>query len=82
MSVRRLIGMETEYGIHAPQNPRASHVALSIELVNAYAAAVTFTLAVRPGGLDELQAMLAALSQGEISAREAGSAWVEVGSGS
>ncbi|GAA1169801.1 proteasome accessory factor A [Nesterenkonia xinjiangensis] len=41
MSVRRLIGMETEYGIHAPQNPRASHVALSIELVNAYAAAVT-----------------------------------------
>lgn len=41
MSVRRLIGMETEYGIHAPQNPRASHVALSIELINAYAAAVT-----------------------------------------
>ncbi|WP_022872446.1 depupylase/deamidase Dop [Nesterenkonia alba] len=41
MSVRRLIGMETEYGIHAPSNPRASHVALSIELVNAYAAAVT-----------------------------------------
>ncbi|MDS2171699.1 depupylase/deamidase Dop [Nesterenkonia sp. CL21] len=41
MSVRRLIGMETEYGIHAPNNPRASHVALSIELVNAYAAAVT-----------------------------------------
>lgn len=41
MSVRRLIGMETEYGIHAPANPRASHVALSIELVNAYAAAVT-----------------------------------------
>ena len=41
MSVRRLIGMETEYGIHAPQNPRASHVALSIELVNAYAATVT-----------------------------------------
>ena len=41
MSVRRLIGMETEYGIHAPKNPRASHVALSIELVNAYAAAVT-----------------------------------------
>ncbi|MGJ9425195.1 depupylase/deamidase Dop [Nesterenkonia halotolerans] len=41
MSVRRLIGMETEYGIHAPANPRASHVALSIELVNAYAAHVT-----------------------------------------
>ncbi len=43
MTVRRLIGMETEYGIHAPANPRASHVALSIELVNAYAAAVTET---------------------------------------
>ncbi|GAA1148128.1 depupylase/deamidase Dop [Nesterenkonia lutea] len=43
MSVRRLIGMETEYGIHAPANPRASHVALSIELVNAYAAHVTET---------------------------------------
>ena len=41
MSVRRLIGMETEYGIHAPANPRASHVALSIELVNAYAAYAT-----------------------------------------
>lgn len=41
MSIRRLIGMETEYGIHAPANPRASHVALSIELVNAYAAHVT-----------------------------------------
>lgn len=43
MSVRRIIGMETEYGIHAPANPRASHVALSIELVNAYAAHVTET---------------------------------------
>ncbi|MGO1524162.1 MAG: depupylase/deamidase Dop [Nesterenkonia sp.] len=41
MSVRRLIGMETEYGIHAPANPKANHVALSIELVNAYAAHVT-----------------------------------------
>ncbi|GFZ79882.1 depupylase/deamidase Dop [Nesterenkonia alkaliphila] len=41
MSVRRLIGLETEYGIHAPANPRASHVALSIELINAYAAHVT-----------------------------------------
>ena len=41
MTVRRLIGMETEYGIHAPANQRASHVALSIELVNAYAADVT-----------------------------------------
>lgn len=41
MTVRRLIGLETEYGIHAPANPRASHVALSIELVNAYAAHVT-----------------------------------------
>ncbi|GAB3844158.1 depupylase/deamidase Dop [Nesterenkonia populi] len=39
--MRRLIGMETEYGIHAPKNPRASHVALSIELVNAYAAHAT-----------------------------------------
>lgn len=43
MSVRRLIGLETEYGIHAPANPRASHVALSIELVNAYAAHITET---------------------------------------
>ncbi|MBK4141719.1 YigZ family protein [Corynebacterium macginleyi] len=45
-----------------------------------YGRAVTFTVAVRPGGLDELQEMLAALSQGQISAHEAGSAWVEVGS--
>lgn len=41
MSVRRLIGLETEYGIHAPANRQASHVSLSIELVNAYAAHVT-----------------------------------------
>ena len=46
----------------------------------AYAAAVTFTLAVRPGGLDELEATLAAISQGQLEAAEAGSAWVEVGS--
>ena len=46
----------------------------------AYAAAVTFTLAVRPGGLDELEATLAAISQGQLAAAEAGSAWVEVGS--
>lgn len=45
-----------------------------------YGRAVTFTVAVRPGGLDGLQEMLAALSQGQISPREAGSAWVEVGS--
>lgn len=45
-----------------------------------YGRAVTFTVAVRPGGLDGLQEMLAALSQGQINAREAGSAWVEVGS--
>lgn len=43
MSARRLIGMETEYGIHAPSNSRASHVSLSIELVNAYAAHITET---------------------------------------
>lgn len=41
MSARRLIGLETEYGIHAPANPKASHVALSIELINAYAAHIT-----------------------------------------
>jgi len=46
----------------------------------AYAAAVTFTLAVRPGGLNELEATLAAISQGQLEAAESGSAWVEVGS--
>ena len=44
----------------------------------AYAAAVTFTVAVRPGGLEELEATLAAISQGQLAAAEAGSAWVEV----
>lgn len=41
MRAARMIGLETEYGIHAPANPKASHVALSIELVNAYAAHAT-----------------------------------------
>ena len=45
----------------------------------AYGAAVTFTLAIEPGGREDLDATLAALSQGEVESSEAGTAWVELG---
>ena len=45
----------------------------------AYGAAVTFTLAIEPGGREALDATLAALSQGEVESSEAGTAWVELG---
>ncbi|MGM7667324.1 depupylase/deamidase Dop [Microbacterium sp. A93] len=35
------MGLETEYGVHAPANPGAGHSALSVEVVNAYADLVT-----------------------------------------
>ncbi|AXR73543.1 proteasome accessory factor PafA2 [Auritidibacter sp. NML130574] len=35
--VHRVVGLETEYGIHAPTQPGASHAALSFDVVNAYA---------------------------------------------
>ena len=35
--VHRVMGTETEFGIHAPTNPHARHTVLSVELVNAYA---------------------------------------------
>ena len=34
--VHRVVGLETEFGIHAPAHPEASHSVLSLELVNAY----------------------------------------------
>lgn len=43
-----------------------------------YGQAVTYTVAVNPGELDELNSTLAALTQGEVEAQEAGSAWVEL----
>ena len=45
----------------------------------AYGAAVTFTLAIEPGGREALDATLATLSQGEVESSEAGTAWVELG---
>lgn len=39
--VHRVMGTETEFGIHAPANPGAHHSVLSTELVNAYADLVT-----------------------------------------
>lgn len=44
----------------------------------AYGAAVTYTLAINPGELEELNATLAALTQGESVAEEAGTSWVEI----
>ncbi|QCU79387.1 proteasome accessory factor PafA2 [Citricoccus sp. SGAir0253] len=35
------MGMETEYGVHAPDNPGTGHSVLSVEVVNAYADVVT-----------------------------------------
>lgn len=34
--VHRVMGLETEFGIHAPAQPGAGHSTLSIELINAY----------------------------------------------
>ena len=39
--VHRVMGMETEFGVHAPDNPGAGHTVLSTEVVNAYADLVT-----------------------------------------
>lgn len=50
-----------------------------IEIVDtAYGAAVTYTLAINPGELDQLNATLAALTQGQVEAQEAGTSWVEI----
>ncbi|TXH45154.1 MAG: proteasome accessory factor PafA2 [Actinobacteria bacterium] len=40
MSVRRVMGIETEYGITAPRRPGANAVVLSTHIVNAYASAI------------------------------------------
>lgn len=34
--VHRVVGLETEFGIHAPAHPDASHSVMSLELINAY----------------------------------------------
>ena len=39
--VHRVMGLETEFGVHAPANPGAGHAQLSTEVVNAYADLVT-----------------------------------------
>src|SRR5690606_22506828 len=39
--VHRVMGTETEFGVHAPGNPSAQHTVLSTEVVNAYADVVT-----------------------------------------
>ncbi|MDO5668856.1 MAG: YigZ family protein [Corynebacterium sp.] len=42
-----------------------------------YGTAVTYTLAVEPGGREELESTLAALTSGAVLPSEAGTAWVE-----
>ena len=42
-----------------------------------YGAAVTYTLAVEPGGREELESTLAALTAGAVAPVEAGTSWVE-----
>ncbi|MBE7364072.1 hypothetical protein HMPREF2822_01255 [Corynebacterium sp. HMSC062E11] len=44
----------------------------------AYGQAVTFTVSVEPGGEEKLAATLAALTQGGVKPKEAGTAWVEL----
>lgn len=34
--VHRVVGLETEFGIHAPSHANASHTAMSLELINSY----------------------------------------------
>ncbi|WP_432548549.1 depupylase/deamidase Dop [Kineococcus sp. SYSU DK004] len=45
MSVRRVTGIETEYGISVPGDPGANPMLLSAQVVNAYAAPATGSLA-------------------------------------
>lgn len=40
MSVQRVIGLETEYGVLAPAMPRANATMLSAQVINAYAASI------------------------------------------
>ncbi|MGN6600572.1 MAG: proteasome accessory factor PafA2 family protein, partial [Actinomycetes bacterium] len=40
MSVRRVMGIETEYGISVPGNPHANAMLISSQVVNAYTAAL------------------------------------------
>ena len=42
-----------------------------------YGSAVTYTLAVEPGGGGELESTLAALTSGAVAPSEAGTSWVE-----
>jgi uncharacterized YigZ family protein len=42
-----------------------------------YGAAVTYTLAVKPGGRGDLESTLAALTAGAVAPSEAGTAWIE-----
>ena len=44
----------------------------------AYGQAVTFTVSVEPGGEEKLAATLAALTQGGVEPKKAGTAWVEL----
>lgn len=49
-----------------------------IDVVNVeYGSAATYTLAIAPGGLDQLNELLAALTQGEAEAVESGTEWIE-----
>ena len=40
MTVRRVMGIETEYGISVPGHPNANAMLTSSQIVNAYAAAI------------------------------------------
>ncbi len=40
MTVRRVMGIETEYGISVPGHPNANAMLTSSQIVNAYAAAM------------------------------------------
>ena len=44
MTVRRIMGAETEFGILAPGNPKANSTLLSTRAVTAYAALVALSL--------------------------------------
>ena len=51
MTVRRVMGIETEYGISVPGDPAANPMILSGQVVNAYASAQGIRAAPRVVGL-------------------------------
>lgn len=75
-SLRELVGVDLP---HADAGRIEAELRThGIDVVDvAYGAQANYTFAIAPGGRDEFDALLAAVTQGSAAAREAGTMWVE-----